>query len=320
MLIRLLIESFSTLPEVAGLLWVSGDGAAIALSLWKLLQDEIKMLLIGQSIARELWVALVAIIMLSSDLWEATEPLDRLAVDVHILDFRLNYGLPKLLFANFLLVHLHLLLVFLNAGKDIVNQDIFICGLGWLQGFWSLFVALNFWYLVVFVSDSWCLIYSLSWLCRGIFMWLDFGVVGSQECIFSLLRGRLRLGLGLWFIMNELAPDSIRTIPVQKEFSALLSLIVGWYLSLNHHIIPSMCKWAAISKFAFAIELEVFAHFCSELVYKWCWRCEVVIQGQGWKACRHQIIKRWRHLEFGDLELLLLGFTIQLLEFEGRCV
>lgn len=68
MLARLLIESFSLLPEVAGFLWVSGHGAGGSHSSWKLLQDEIKMLLIGLSIARELFIALVAIIMLSGDL------------------------------------------------------------------------------------------------------------------------------------------------------------------------------------------------------------------------------------------------------------
>ena len=68
MLARLLIESFSLLAEVAGLLWVSGHGAGGSHSLWKLLQGEIKMLLIGLSIARELCVALVAIIMLFGDL------------------------------------------------------------------------------------------------------------------------------------------------------------------------------------------------------------------------------------------------------------
>jgi len=297
-----------------------GHGACRSHSLRKLLQDEVKMLLIGPSIAGELWVALVAVVVLSGDVWEATESLYRLAVDVHILDFGLSYGLPKLLLANFLLVHLHLLLVFLDADKDTVNQYIFICGFGWLQGFWSWLVAQTIWYLLVLVSGSSCRLNSWSWLRRGIFMRLDFGAFRSGECAFFLLGGMARLGQRLWWIMNELAPDPIRTIPVQKEFSALLGLIIGWYLSLNHHIGPGMSEWAAISEFAFAIELEVFAHFCSELVYMWRWRCEVVIQGQCWKACRHHSSKRWRHLEVRDYELLLQRLTFQLLEFEGRCM
>lgn len=80
--------------------------------------------------------------------------------------------------------------------------------------------------------------------------------------------------------MNELTPDSVRAVPLQKELPALLGLVICCHLCLDHHVGPGVSKRAAISKLAFAVELEVFAHFCSKLVDMGCGWSEVAVQVQ----------------------------------------
>ena len=58
------------------------------------------------------------LVILIGDGFEAGESLDWLLVDVHVLNLRWEDSVEVLLLGDLLLVHLHLLLVFLNAVVD----------------------------------------------------------------------------------------------------------------------------------------------------------------------------------------------------------
>lgn len=124
MLVIMLIGSSSILSKAVWVLRVPRARVLASNSLFSKELDEV--LLVGLSVTRELGIIITAIIRLSRDLCEAIESFDRFTVDVHILNFWcLNNG-TNLLFTDFPLEHLHLLLMLLNTSEDIVNQDLIV--------------------------------------------------------------------------------------------------------------------------------------------------------------------------------------------------
>ena len=100
-----------------------------------LLEDRIKVLLIWLSIAVEVVEWLLWLVLWFVSFWavfflgkigEAVQSLHWLVVNVDVLNLWLSYCIAKSLFEHFLLIHLHLLLVFLNTYVHTMNHDILV--------------------------------------------------------------------------------------------------------------------------------------------------------------------------------------------------
>lgn len=77
--------------------------------------------------------------------------------------------------------------------------------------------------------------------------------------------------------MDELASLSVRAIPSRHVLLAVLGLIQGRDILFQHHLVLSVGEGALVSVLTFAIQLEILAHFCAELVDVWCRWGEVVL-------------------------------------------
>ncbi len=64
--------------------------------------------------------------LIFSQISETAESLNWLVVDIDILDLWLFYSVGKSLLEDFLLVHLHLRLIFLYTDMNTVNEDVLI--------------------------------------------------------------------------------------------------------------------------------------------------------------------------------------------------
>lgn len=113
----------------------------------ELLQDFVKLMLVGSGISIEIATLLVCLIFkvvligLGSDSFEAAKSLELLSVDVHVVDLWLLDTLELLLLGHLLLEHFHLLLVLLDTHIDAVSKDISINDLSLGDGKGSLLVS-----------------------------------------------------------------------------------------------------------------------------------------------------------------------------------
>lgn len=107
-----------------------------------------------------------------------------------------------------------------------------------------------------------------------------FGVC-SDLCNFLVDIGLLGvvcdLGSFVGLSVDELASLSIWAIPVRHVLLAVLGLVEGGDILFEHHLLLSVGERALVTKLTFAIQLEILAHFCAELVDVWCRWGKVVL-------------------------------------------
>lgn len=243
------------------------------------------MLFVALGISWELSIGIVSHI--SRDVLEAGESFYWLTVDVHVFHPGDCQAQCLLSLSHLPLEHLGLLLVLLDADKDVVDQDVFV------RGAWLVWLHCN---CLSFICDGLRLNFQLRlWSDGSVFnglsilsrlVWVASGggvfLLSLRNLILvSWLLVRMFLILicqRLRWIMDELAPYSVRAVPILLKLLAQFGLVIGWNLRLNHHVGPAMSKGTSISILAFAIQLKGLAHLCSKFMNvrgRW---SEVVVQ------------------------------------------
>ena len=236
---------------------------------WELFEHSIQLLLIGCGISVEIASLLVSLIMdilvaiLIGNISESLKAGTLLCINVHVVNFWLLNKIKVLFLRNFLLVHFHFFLIFLDTVVNAMNKDISVNYFLLSESMGRLFVTKasssrgggnstrclfsdhNFLFF-----NSGCLNIVTNRKSGTIYIHFNF-LLTDICCIclsldwFLCLRSR---DIGFRGVMDKLASHSIWAISVCTELFTKLGFVKNGYVGFDHHMVFGVGEWALLNR------------------------------------------------------------------------